>query len=266
MKIFISSDIEGTTGITNWDETELNKPENSYFLKQMTKEVAAACEGAVAAGAQKVLVKDAHDSARNINPEALPELVTIMRGWSGDVYCMMSGIDTDTFDVVLFTGYHSGASSDGNPLSHTMNTQNEYVTVNGEKLSEFMLNAYIAGYFGVPVCFISGDKALCESAKKLIPGITAVAVNEGKGGATISIHPNLAVKKIREGVQAALQGDYRSCKVTLPEEFTVEIHFKKHADAYKKGSYPGAELIDTKTVRFFCTDFMDLLRFIHFVL
>lgn len=266
MKIFMSSDIEGTTGIAAWDETEKESPFYSYFQKQMTREVAAACTGAEEAGAKKILVRDAHDSARNIDPSELPENVCIVRGWKGDMLSMMSGVDTDNFDAAIMTGYHSWASCDGSPLSHTMNGKNDYVTINGQRMSEFMLNAYIAGYFGVPVCFVSGDKSLCDFAKEMIPGITTVAVQEGAGASTTSIHPDVAVRKIKEGVRHALEGDYSSCMAALPPYFEVEIRFKEHTLAHSRSYYPGASLKDEKTVSFETDNFLEVIRFFHFVL
>lgn len=133
MNLFISSDIEGTCGIAAWSETEPGRPDGdyAYFKQQMSREVAAACRGALAAGGERILVKDAHDSARNIDPSVLPEEVQINRGWAGDVYSMMSGIQHGDWDAAVFTGYHAAACCDGNPLSHTMNTSVDYVEING---------------------------------------------------------------------------------------------------------------------------------------
>ena len=73
MKVYISADIEGVAGVTNWDETELYHRAHSAAAEQMTKEVLAACRGAIAAGADEIVVKDAHDSARNITFGEMPE-------------------------------------------------------------------------------------------------------------------------------------------------------------------------------------------------
>ena len=54
MKIYISADIEGITGVVNWDEANKSKPDYKAFCKQMTEEVKAACEGAIKAGAQEI--------------------------------------------------------------------------------------------------------------------------------------------------------------------------------------------------------------------
>lgn len=266
MRVFISADIEGTCGITSWAETERSTPmDYAPFQKQMTREVAAACEGAIAAGAGSVFVRDAHDSARNLDPAGLPESVRIMRGWTGDPLSMMSGIDQGRFDAALFTGYHAWASSGGSPLSHTMNLRNEYVTLNGVRMSEFMMNAYTAGYYGVPVAFLSGDKALCGFAEEMIPGITTVPVNEGLGGAVTSIHPAAAVKQIREAAERAVRhaGD---CAVPMPDRFDMTVRFREHPRAYSKSFYPGARLEDEKNVCFSSDDWFEMLRFSHFVL
>lgn len=266
MKLFLSSDIEGTCGITDWSETERSTPNDyNYFQKQMTKEVRAACDGALDAGAAEIFVRDAHDTARNIDPSALPECVNIMRGWAGDPYSMMSGIETGGFDAVAFTGYHAWAASSGNPLSHTMNTSNEFVTLNGVRMSEFMMNAYTAGYFGVPVCFLSGDRALCDFAREFIPGIATVAVSRGVGGATVSMHPEAAAKAIRAGVAEGVR-NRANCSVKLPDHFDIVVRFQKHEAAYSRSFYPGAWLEDGKSVCFSAKDYMDILRFSHFVL
>ncbi len=266
MKVFISADIEGTCGIASWAETERSTPmDYTPFQKQMTREVRAACDGALAAGADALLVRDAHDSARNIEPAALPESARILRGWTGDPLSMMSGLDRDSYDAVLFTGYHAWASCGGNPLSHTMNLQNDHVMLNGVRMSEFMMNAYTAGYYGVPVAFLSGDKALCDFARELIPGITTVPVNEGLGGASLSIHPDAAVKAIREGAERAVR-NAKNCTVPMPDRFEMMIRFREHQRAYSKSFYPGARLEDGKNVCFASDDWYEMLRFSHFVL
>ena len=266
MKVCLSADIEGTCGITDWRETERSTPfDYSDFRKQMTLEVAAACEGAIAVGAEEVFVRDAHDSARNIDANQLPEATRIMRGWTGDPLSMMSGLDRDIFDAVFFTGYHAWAACGGNPLSHTMNRRNEYVTLNGVRMSEFMFNAYTAGYYGVPVSFLSGDKPLCDFAKELIPNITTVPVNQGIGGAVISMHPAKAVKAIREGAEYALK-NAKACPVILPDRFDTCIRFRDPGIAYSKCFYPGAKLEDEKNVLFSSDDWFEMIRFYHFVL
>lgn len=97
MRIYISADMEGIAGISRWDETEKGNAEYERYREQMTREVAAACEGAIEAGAEYILVKDAHDRGKNLIHELLPRNVKIMSGWSQHPYNMVEGLD-ESFD------------------------------------------------------------------------------------------------------------------------------------------------------------------------
>ena len=263
-KVFISADIEGICGIADWRETQLEDPQSTYFRLQMTREVRAACEGANEAGAEEIFVKDAHDSGRNLDPLGLPENVRLMRAWTSSPHLMMAGLDS-SFDAAMFIGYHSGAGADGNPLAHTMNTGNVRVLINGFEASEFLINAYTAASFGVPVVLVTGDRQLCERVQAHNPHTRTVAVSEGLGGASISIHPGLAVKRIRraafEAVHAGPAGE-----LPFPPGFEVEIQFRQHANAHRGSFYPGAVRRGPLGVSFSCAAWMDALRFLYFVL
>lgn len=265
MKIFVSSDMEGTAGVCHWDEVSKGQDLYEHFARQMSREVAAACEGALAAGADEILVKDAHDSARNINPEMLPRQARIFREWGRHPYSMMAGLDS-SFDGVIFTGYHSAAEMDTNPLSHTMNTRNNYVKINGELCPELMLNSLTAAYLDVPVYCVTGDKGLCDWMKAHCPGTTVVPVSEGCAAGSISIHPDLAVSRIREAAESAFKADKASCMFPLPKHFTVEISFKDHFKAAGAKWYPGCVQTGARTVAFEADDYMDVLKFIYWVL
>ena len=91
MKIYISADIEGITGIAHWDEATRDHPAYAEFQQRMTAETAAACEAALGSGAQAIVVKDAHGTGRNILAEQLPAPTQLIRGWSGHPYGMVQG-------------------------------------------------------------------------------------------------------------------------------------------------------------------------------
>ncbi len=270
LKLYISADIEGTAGIDTWDETEYGEGRYGYFASQMTKEVSAAVEGAEQAGYQST-VKDAHDSARNIDPAGLPQSTRLIRGWSRDLWCMMGGLDQEHYDAVAFTGYHSDAMSDGNPLSHTMTTSVQKVYINGQRASEFTINAYMAAYLGIPVVFLSGDEALCQAAKELVPGIQTVAAKTGLGSAVISRHPAVVCEDIRMTVRRALENlkdpDKRAaCMLTLPPSFEIRVEYKDWGTAHRLSFYPGALTVDAKTISFTTADYYEAMRFMHFCL
>lgn len=264
-KIFLSADIEGTCGIAHWNETEVGKDGYEHFAKQMTSEVAAACNGALAGGAGEVFVKDAHDNARNIDPSMLPEEACIFRGWGSDPYSMMSGVD-ESFDGVFFTGYHSAASWEGNPLSHTMNTRVLQIRINDEICSELMINSLTASMFGVPVLMVCGDQMLCEWFHSVCPETLTVPVCRGVGNGSVSMQPAKAVKLIRETAEKALQLDPAKCMFPMSEHFHVEVDFRDHFKAKSNGFYPGAKQLSSRTVAFDADNWMDVLTFFHFCL
>ena len=265
MKIFISSDMEGTAGVASWDEVTKGKDLYEHFARQMSREVAAACEGVLKAGATEILVKDAHDTARNIDPSLLPVQARIFRGWGKHPYSMMAGLD-ESYTGVIFTGYHSAANMNTNPLSHTMNTQNVHITVNGEICSELMMNAMICAYLGVSVYCVTGDKGLCDWFRTKCPGTALVPVSEGVAAGSVSIHPDLAVARIRDAAEKAFQADKRDCMYPLPGHFHVEICFKEHFKAAGAAWYPGCTQTGPRTVAFDANDYMDVLKMIYWVL
>jgi D-amino peptidase len=264
MKVFISADIEGTAGITNWDEAR--KPHADYpeHRQQMTREVLAACDGANAAGANEILIKDAHATGRNIQQVDLPENARLVRGWSGHPMSMVQELDK-SFDAALFIGYHSKAGDETNPLAHTLTLDIMRMRINGVPTSEFLLYAYAAGYVGVPVVFVSGDKQLCADIKGHNPNITTVALSEGKGPSTISIAPKAALDRIRKGVEKALNGNLKKSLLKMPKRFALEIEYSNPVKAYKSSWYPGCKHIGNRTLRFETRDYFDVLRALKFI-
>jgi D-amino peptidase len=83
MKVYISVDIEGVAGSTHWDETEKSHRDYPEFREQMTREAVAAIEGAEAAGATDIWVKDAHETGRNLIISMLPANVRLIRFMGG---------------------------------------------------------------------------------------------------------------------------------------------------------------------------------------
>ncbi len=264
MKVYISADLEGITSVTHWNETELARAESEWPRRQMTAEVAAACQGALDAGADEIWVQDAHDDARNIDPSALPRQVTLVRGWSGHPFMMQQELD-ESFDALALVGYHSRFGSAGNPLAHSMSLNLSRMTINGQDASEFHIAAYTAAYTHTPLVLVAGDAHLCEEVTAFNPNITIVPVKRGVGGSTISIHPELAAERIRQALAAALlRRD--TCHMALPDHFVAELTYREAHVAFHNGFYPGARLVDARTVRYEHDDFFELMRFMAFTL
>lgn len=265
MRVFISADIEGTCLATAWEETQRNGFNYESQRAQMTAEVKAACEGAMAAGADYILVNDAHGSGLNIDPAQLPECVEVIRGWSGHYLSMADGVD-GSFDAAMFVGYHAAAGRYGNPLSHTETRRPSRVRLNGMAGSEFLLFSWACAMYGVPTVFLSGDKTLTEDSRTLHPGLHTVAVKDGFGGMTRNLHPRVACEKIRRAAEESLKQDLAKARITLPEHFVFEVSFKEHPDAVRRSFYPGFRLADDSTIVMETNDFTDVLRAVQFVL
>src|SRR5438552_8811814 len=153
MKIYISADIEGIAGISHGDEARKAHATYQEFRAEMTEEVVAACDGAIAAGATEILIKDAYATVRNIIASRLPDCARLIRGWSGHPLCMVQELD-ESFAAVVLRGYHSKAGSEGNPLAHTLTGKIAHLRLHGEIASEFLLHARAAALFDVPVVFV----------------------------------------------------------------------------------------------------------------
>lgn len=268
MKVFISADMEGIAGVSAREEVTKGEPDYAAAREQMTAEVAAACQGAWAAGATEIVVKDAHWTGRNLDPRAIPvpdgKRLRLVRGWSGHPFSMVQELDA-SFHSVLFVGYHSAAAKAGNPLSHTLSSRVlAAVKLNGELASEFLVFSYAASLVGVPVVFLAGDEALCREARRVNEGLVTVETFAGRGSSIVTLAPAESVHRIREGAEEAVSR--RAGRVLpLPSSFDVRVTFRDHAEAYRKSFYPGARLVADFETAFETSDYFDVLRMLKFI-
>ena len=260
LKIFISVDMEGITGVVNWEDVSRDGKDYDYFRQIMTKETNAAIEGALAAGATEIIVRDSHGSARNILPELLHHQAKLIRDWSGGFLSMMEGIDK-TFDAVVFIGYHAKAGTPNAILEHTMSSRNIVdVAINNVSLPEAGINALIAGYFDVPVVFAAGDKALCSQIKELTGDIEIVEVKEGMGSAAVNLHPEESRERIREGVKNALLDleKYKPYKLSSP--YKLVVTYKNEEMVNEKKLYPGVVRTGDWELTYTSDDLLDVMK------
>jgi len=264
LKVFISADMEGVGGVSTWSVQASSKGrEFEKFRQLMTKEVNAAIAGAYDAGATEVVVADSHGDAQNIDIEALDRRVRLIRAWPRPLG-MMQGIDA-SFGAVVFVGYHAAEGRETAVLSHTF-SGTIALELDGVAEPEAGFNAAIAGDFGVPVVFLSGDQTICEDARKLLGPIETAAVKEATGFYSASMmHPEEAQKLIREGVKRGVErrAELKPYRVARPVK--LKIRFNDSVNAEVVSYLPGVERPAGNVIVFTGRDMVEVSRFFQAV-
>ena len=173
MRVLIAVDMEGISGVVDWEHVDPNHTEYTRFRIIMTSEVNAAIDGAIDGGAGSVAVTDGHNNGRNILFEQLHAPARLNSG-SPAPLSMVEG--AQQADRVFFVGYHARASTANGILAHTWNDQIRHVWLNEQEVGEIGLNAAVCGSFGAPVVLITGDQAAVQEARDLLGPIEAVIV------------------------------------------------------------------------------------------
>jgi len=205
VKVFLSSDMEGTAGVVDWEQCVGDRPEAAAGRALLLAEVNAAIEGAMAGGATEIVVNDSHYNMRNLPADALAGDASYISGSHKPLY-MMQGLD-GSFDAVLFVSYHGSVGAPAG-LSHTYNPRAVMeARLGGVVTGEAGINALVAAHYGVPVVLVTGDRCACEETAALIPGVhTAVVKEHVSRSAAHSLHPARACALIRETAQRAVEG------------------------------------------------------------
>ena len=182
MKVFISIDLEGVSGVCHLGQTEHGTDEWQAARQLMRGDLDAVLEGCLEGGADEVVVCDAHDRGDNLAAVGLPAGVSLVSGGGMDL-SMMAGLDA-SFDAVMMVGYHARAGTAGATLAHTYIFGIAEAAVCGGPedevaTGELGLNAALAGALGVPLVFACGDDKLGTEARALVPGVETVTVKEG---------------------------------------------------------------------------------------
>lgn len=266
LRVFISADMEGITGVVNASQLGPGELEYERFRKLMTAEVNAAIDGALAAGATEVTVADSHGNGLSILPEELNPKARLIRSWPRPLE-MMESIERG-FDAAVFIGYHASINTPGAVRAHTISSRRFYdLRLNGQHASEAMLNAAIAGHYGVPVVLLSGDDKIVDEVHRTIdPNIVGVVVKRGIGyHSADNLSPEVARKNIMESTKSALNRLNSFHIFTLSKPVRLEISFKNMINAEVLALLPNVDRVDGATVGFTGKDIIEVVKFISFV-
>ena len=247
MKVFISSDIEGTAGIVDSEQVRAPGAEYEIGRQLLTDEVNAAIDGAVQAGASHILVNDAHRTMFNLRPGELHHHASYLSGRHKPLY-MMEGLDA-TFDAVFMVAYHGAIGAERAILSHTYNPGAVWeARLNGVAVGESALNALVALHYRVPVVLITGDDATAEEARPFMPEIEAVVVKRSiTRFAAESLHPDRACELIRAGAARALARAETAAPPAIDLPASLEVTFLTADMADMASWIPGVHRTSTRT-------------------
>lgn len=177
MRILISADMEGATGVTWPADVQPGTEQWQRCRRMFTSDVNAAVAGFFDGGADQVLINEAHATMRNLLLEELDERAAMLTGRHKDL-SMVEGIQQPDVSAVAFVGYHAGAGRDG-VLAHTyLPNSVTGVRVNGEPASEGKLNSLVAAEYGVPIVLVTGDDVTCADAAGYAPQAATAAVKD----------------------------------------------------------------------------------------
>lgn len=256
MKLFISVDMEGITGLVDYTQVDSRKHNYERSRILMTDEANAVVESAFESGCKEVFVNDSHSKMNNLLIERFhPETQVI----TGDVkpYSMVQGLDS-SFTGAIFTGYHARASVPG-VMSHSMIFGVRNMYINDVTIGELGFNAYVAGHYGVPILMAAGDDRAALEAEQLIPNITTVTVKKTiSRSAVTTLTPAKAQELLREKTAFALKNKDKVKPLIPPNHPLLAIEFANYGQAEWANLMPGTELIPgTTIVRFQAKDILE---------
>jgi len=222
-RIFIVTDLEGAGGVNDADEQLLpgqrRYPESRHVL---AGEVAAAVEGAQAAGAGEVVIWDGHDGSRSLSVDEIPSGAKLLQGRPTPANYYLS---ERLYDGVMFIGQHAMAGARNAVLAHSQSFSVKRIAINGQDVGEIGQVAAIAGYFSIPVIMLAGDQAACAELRELQPKAETVAVKRLAGRtSTLSLSHADAMSQIRKAAEKAVAhvSQYAPWKIAGPVEMTIE--------------------------------------------
>src|SRR6184192_4664479 len=259
MKVFVSVDMGGVSGVTDPEDVLPNGSEYQTCRRYMTGDANAAIGGAFDAGADEVLVNDSHWTARNLLLEQLDPRARSIKGFHRPM-CMVHGLD-ETFGAAVFVGYHSCAGTEGGVLNHTMlGKEVQNIFLNGEATGETRLNAGLAGHYGVPVALVAGDVAVCAEAKRVLPWVETVAVKDGidKYSAVLK-HPEVAQAEIREATANALKAKTAKPYLLRPP-IKIGVEWNSTTIAETCGLIPGVKMTSSRSTEYATNDWPDGMK------
>jgi D-amino peptidase len=259
MKILIAADMEGITGVTNWDHVDPSTAEFPRFRRLMTQDINAAIRGVYDSGADEVLVTDGHNRGTNALIEELDPRARLICGDFSPL-AMIQGIDQGV-DGVILVGYHARAGSQNGILDHTWSSRKvANLWLNDILVGEYGLNAAVAGHYDVPILMLTGDQTVCAQASDLLGNLETVVVKTAISRmAADCLPPQVTAGLIQSAASKAVKrlknGDApKPFKVSTPVHVTIDYNTSDQAD--QAALFPGSQRLDGRRLTFTANDML----------
>jgi len=267
MKIFLSADIEGVAGVASRDQLMPGSFEWERARKWMTGEVRAAAEAAAKAGATDIIVADSHGNAQNILVDELPDYVRVVKSWPRPLL-QMQGVEEDHVVACAFIGYHASSRGMGGALAHTYVGAAFYdIRINGVSASEAYANAALAGHYGVPLIFVSGDDGCVEEIRRQCPEVEAVVTKKAHGNLSVTtVTPARSQQLIADGMTSAMTRLASFRPLTLAGAIRLEIDFKSRESAEVLSYLPMIKRTSATTIQYDALNMEEVMRFLSFTI
>ena len=265
LKVYISVDMEGIAGVVTSDQLGPTGFEYDRAREFMTGEALAAIAGAKEAGATEIVVSDSHGNGESLLIDRFPDDIRIVRSWPRPLM-MMEGIDS-SFAAAIFIGYHASTNSPAGVRAHTISSANlASVSLNGVTVPEAGINAAIAGRFGVPVVFISGDDVAVDETRKLLGDVEGAVVKRAISfHAASTMTPKAAQQLIREHVKTAVERRAAFKPYIVKAPVTLDVVFKNYRPAEMLAFLPIVQRTASHAIRFTGRDMIEVSRFLEFI-
>lgn len=263
MKVFISVDIEGITGLVSWSQCGGNNSTHYDFQwarKRMTADTNAAIRGALAAGATEIVLRDSHGNSKSLLIDELESGVRMVSGHGAGVDGMMIGLD-ETFDAAMLVGYHAMAGTQAAVMEHTISGRVHRMRINGMPAGEIALSTGTAGAYDVPIVCVTSDRAGCAEAAQLISGVSVASVKDGIGRySALLLHPDESLPAIESAAEKGCRkaSQIRPWKPDGPLTVAMEFHQTEEADYAAR--LVGVSRVDTYTVEYTASNWHEMHR------
>lgn len=258
MKIYILTDLEGVSGIVDFDrQCWTHSPDFRQSQELLTGEVNAAVQGAVEAGAKQVVVCDAHGQGHNILIEHLHPAAEMIQGSMRPHW--LPWIE-EGFDAFIQVGAHAMAGTPNAVLCHSMELDIVRITLNGHIVGEIGMAAAAAGSLGIPTALLSGDNAAVDEMLKLVSQTEGVAVKHSLSrGLSCHYSPARARHLIQQGTTRALHRLHDIPPYLVAPPYSLQVtYITPVAEYLQKKTNLETRVIDPITIEYRGDDLLRL--------